>query len=258
MSKTVRVALLLALLVAVVVYAVHDVLSRRARNAWDHTLDVALVIVTEPNVDVSATAELRRRAPDLARTLSEELRRYRPSAPPPFGFVFYGPVPLEHPLPAAPEDGMVAAARYTWDLRSFTADVDARAGVPSRGFDSRIYLVVRPPSERAVVEGLSQHGGRVGVARAELDHETVDLALFVAAHELFHTLGADDHYGADGRVLLPDGLAEPDLVPTFPQRRAEIMARNRPTSATSEERPDSLAELGVGPRTAREIGWLSR
>jgi hypothetical protein len=254
----VRVALLLAVLVSVVVYAVHDVLSRRARNAWDHTLDVALVVVTEPNVDAIATAELRRRTPDLARTLGDELRRYRPGAPSPFGFVFYGPVPLEQSLPAAPGDGIADALRYTWDLRRFTADVDERAGVPSRGFDSRIYLVVRPASERAVVEGLSQHGGRVGVARAELDHETVDLALFVATHELFHTLGADDHYGADGRVLLPDGLADPDLVPTFPQRRAEIMARNRPTSASTEERPSSLAELGVGPRTAREIGWIAR
>jgi hypothetical protein len=103
---------------------------------------------------------------------------------------------------------------------------------------------------------MSEHGGRVGIARAELDHDTVDLSLFVAAHELFHTLGADDHYDADGRVRLPDGLAEPELVPLFPQRRAEIMARNRPVSATTEERPISLDELGVGPATAREIGWL--
>ena len=127
--------------------------------------------------------------------------------------------------------------------------------MPSRGFDARLYLVVKPPSDQALVEGMSEHGGRVGIARAELDHDTVDLALFVAAHELFHTLGAEDHYGADGRVRLPDGLAEPELVPLFPQRRAELMARNRPVSATAEERPSTLDELGVGPATAREVGW---
>jgi hypothetical protein len=254
--RALRLSVLFALLAAVVVYAVHDVRSRRARNEWRRTLDVALVVVTEPGVDASATAELRGHTPELARRLTAELRRYRPDAPAPFAFVVYGPVPLGRPLPTPSGEGLVADARYAWDLHGFTSDVDGRASVPSRGFDARLYLVVRPPTDQALVEGMSEHGGRVGIARAELDHDTVDLALFVAAHELFHTLGADDHYGADGRVRLPDGLAEPELVPSFPQRRAEIMARNRPVSATAEERLSTLEELGVGPATAREVGWM--
>jgi len=253
--RALRLAVLVALLAVVVVYAVHDVRSRRARNEWQRTLDVALVVVTEPGVDASATAELRGRTSELARQLAAELRRYRPGAPAPFAFVTYGPVPLGRPLPTRSGEGLVANARYAWDLRGFTTDLDGRAAVPSRGFDARLYLVLRPPTDQALVEGMSEHGGRVGIARAELDHDTVDLALFVAAHELFHTLGADDHYGADGRVRLPDGLAEPELVPLFPQRRAELMARNRPLSATVEERLSSLDELGVGPVTAREVGW---
>jgi hypothetical protein len=239
----------------VLVYAAHDVLARRSRTEWKRTLDVALVVVTEPGTDESATAELRSRTPELARRLTAEFRRFRPDAPAPFAFVHYGPVPLVHPVPVASGEGLAAAARYAWDLRGFTRDVDARAGVPTGGFDARLYLVVRRPTEHAVVEGASEQGGRVGIARAELDHETVDLALFVAAHELFHTLGASDHYGPDGRALVPDGLAEPALSPTFPQRKAELMARNRPVSASREERPESLDELGVGPSTAREIGW---
>jgi len=253
--RALRVGVLLAVLAAVVVYAVHDVRSRRARNEWQRTLDVALVIVCEPGVDAAAAAELRTRTPELARRLREEQARYRSAAPAPFAFVVYGPVPLEHSLPALGGEGLVDVARYAWDLRGFTHDVDERASVPSRGFDARLYLVVRPPTDQALVEGISEHGGRVGIARAELDHATVDVALFVAAHELFHTLGAEDHYGPDGRVRLPDGLADPGLVPRFPQPRAEIMARNRPVSATVEERPSTLDELGVGPSTAREIGW---
>ena len=253
--RALRIGVLLAVLAAVVVYAVHDVRSRRARNEWQRTLDVALVVVTEPGVDAGAAAELRSRTPELAQRLREELSRYRPAAPAPFAFVVYGPVPLGHALPALGGDGLVDAARYAWELRGFTHDVDERAAVPWRGFDARLYLVVRPPTDQALVEGMSEHGGRVGIARAELDHETVDVALFVAAHELFHTLGAEDHYGPDGRARLPDGLAEPGLVPLFPQQRAEIMARNRPVSATVEERPRALDELGVGPSTAREVGW---
>jgi hypothetical protein len=250
----VRVALLLAVLVVVLVYAAHDVYSRRARNAWRRTLDVAFVVVAEPGVEADAVDDLRRRVPDLADRLAVELARYRPGAPRPFAFTTYGPTPLAAALPV-PGDDLAGALRYAWDLHRFTRDIDGRAGIPSRGFDARLYLVLAPPSERAVVEGMSEEGGRVGIARAELDRGSVDIALFVAAHELFHTLGASDHYGPDGRVLVPDGLAEPDRDPTYPQAFAEIMARNRPLSPTNEARPESLAELAVGPSTAREIGW---
>ena len=252
-----RVLLLLSALAVVVLYAAHDVLSRRERNAWRRTLDVALVLVTEPGVDAGAVTALRRRAPELATRLARELRRYRADAPRPFEFVTYGPAPLEV-TPPEPGEGLLAAARYAWNLHRFTSDVDTRALVPSRGFDARLYLVLKPATERAVVEGMSEQGGRVAVARAELDPDTVDLALFVAAHELFHTLGAVDHYGANGFALVPDGLAEPDRAPLFPQQWAEVMARNRPLSAGREARPSSLDELAVGPSTAREIGWVSR
>jgi hypothetical protein len=252
-----RVAFLLAVLGIVALYAWHDRATRRERNEWRRTLDVALVVLTAPGVDQGSVDALRRRVPDLSRRLADELLRYKPGAPRPFDFTLYGPTELTEAPPEPGAESLTEAARYAWRLYQFTRDTDRRAGVPSRGFDSRIYLLVTPPSARAVVEGMSEHGGRVGVARTELDAESVDLALFVTAHELFHTLGALDHYGPDGRALFPDGLAEPDLVPQLPQRFAELMARNRPVSATSEERLTTLDELGVGPATAREIGWLT-
>ncbi len=141
--KSLRIALLLAVLAGVVVYAVHDILARRERNAWTRRLDVALVIVTEPGVDLSATAELRSRTSELSRRLAEELHRYRPDAPAPFAFVSYGPVPFGRALPSPASDSLLDAARYAWDLHRFTSDIDERASVPSRGFDSRLYLVVR-------------------------------------------------------------------------------------------------------------------
>jgi hypothetical protein len=250
----VRVTLLLCVLAVVVLYAVRDVLVRHARTEWRRPLDVAFVVVTQPGVDASAVAALRARVPDLAARLTSELHRYRPGAPAPFAFTLYGPTPLAEPLPV-PEDGLLGAVRYAYGLHRFTGDIDGRLGVPKRGFDARLYLVLGAPTDRAVVEGMSEHGGRIGVARAELDADAVDIALFVATHELFHTLGASDHYGPDGRALVPDGLAEPERSPLYPQEFAEVMARNRPVSPTSEERPESLAELAVGPSTAREVGW---
>jgi hypothetical protein len=106
------------------------------------------------------------------------------------------------------------------------------------------------------VEGEGQQGGRLGAVEVDLDGSMVDFALFVAAHELFHTLGATDKYDASGRTLMPAGLASPMLRPLFPQPCAEVMARNRPVGPGSEQPPDRLDELGVGPLTAREVGWL--
>jgi len=95
----------------------------------------------------------------------------------------------------------------------------------------------------------------VGVVTVDLDASTIDYALSVIAHELFHTLDATDEYEDTGRAKIPGGLAEPDLVPQFPQTHVEIMARTRPISPTKELSLDTLDELVVGPTTAREIGW---
>jgi hypothetical protein len=256
LGRSLRLLLLVGVLAIVLAYAAHDMTSRRARTSWTRTLDVAFVIVTQGAVDAEATRLLARRVPDLATRLAEELARYRPGAPKPFQFVVYGPRALDVPLPADAEEGLWGAARHAFALLRFTRAVDEELDVPARGFDTRLYVVVRPASERALVEGQSEHGGRVGLALVELDAETVDTALLVAAHELFHTLGASDRYGPDGRALVPDGLVEPDRTPLYPQPFAEVMARNRPVSPTEEVRLESLSELGVGRATAAELGWL--
>jgi len=252
----IRVGFLLGILVAVALYAWKDVHDRRERNEFARTLDIALVLVTDGALDPRDVELLKSRVPVLSERLGDAFRSYRQSELVPFSFAVSGPVPLEEPLPE-PADGLAGAARYAYQLHRFTRDVDARAGVPSRGFDSRIYLVLRSPSAFGLVEGMSEQGGRVGIALAELDASTVDLALFVAAHELFHTLGASDKYDASGRAIDPDGFAEPGRIPIFPQRYAELMARNRPVAPGRELRPESLDELWVGKKTAREIGWSS-
>jgi hypothetical protein len=250
-----RLFVLLSVLAGVIVYAWRDVSRRRERNEWQRTLDVAFVVVTDGDVDADAATTLMTRVPALASRMHEELRRYHPGALKPFAFTTFGPHALPAPVPGTP-DGAFGLVKHAYELHRFTSAVDEALHVPSRGFDARLYLVARPPTDQALVEGMSEHGGRIGLALAELDSETVDTALIVAAHELFHTLGASDRYGPDGRALVPFGLAEPSLEPLYPQRFAEIMARNRPLSPTTEARPVNLAEVRVGEATAREIGWV--
>ncbi|MGH7438900.1 MAG: hypothetical protein ACRENE_24705 [Polyangiaceae bacterium] len=130
--------------------------------------------------------------------------------------------------------------------------------IDASSFDSRIYVAAKAPADEddAMVEGESEEGGRIGAVRVELDGSMVDFALFVATHELFHTLGAADEYDpVTGHTLFPGGLADPARSPPLPQAFAEIMARNRPVGLGVEVPPESLDELAVGPETAKAIGW---
>ena len=77
----------------------------------------------------------------------------------------------------------------------------------------------------------------------------------VIAHELLHTVGAVDKYGAGGEPLFPQGYAEPKRS-SYPQRQAEIMAGRTPISSTESYMPEDLRSVVVGEQTAKEINWL--
>jgi hypothetical protein len=78
----------------------------------------------------------------------------------------------------------------------------------------------------------------------------------VIAHELLHTVGASDKYlpGTDA-PRFPDGYGDPNQVPLYPQRYAEIMAGRRMLSADRWQQAASLDEVLVGTATALEIRW---
>jgi len=77
----------------------------------------------------------------------------------------------------------------------------------------------------------------------------------VIAHELLHTVGATDKYNAMLQPVFPDGYAEPDNIPLFPQSQAEIMSAKIPLSADHSRMADSLDQCIIGDKTAIEINW---
>jgi hypothetical protein len=254
-----RVTVLLVILAGVLLYAWKDVHRRHARNDWRRTLSVGLVVVKVGPVDAGALRALRERAHALEDVLAAEARRVRgPGGPRPIDVEVLGPVEAATRPPMPEGDGVMDLVRYTWAKSRYAARIDEAVGPDVRGLDARIYLVARPPdgSGTNFVEGLSEQGGRAGFVEVNLDETMVDFALFVFAHELCHTLGATDKYDASGSTMIPEGLAEPDAVPRFPQRFAEVMARARVIGPGQEQAPGSLSELRVGPITAREIGWV--
>jgi hypothetical protein len=254
----VRVGLLLSILTMVSLWGLHDYAGRRERLDWQRPLEVALVLVQQGPLDAATLHAFRSRIPYLEQQLTREFSKYRQGTAAPIRFYVYGPVTgPSSPQPSESEklvDQLVQSVAR--QIHAFK--LDRLAHVPLLGMDSRIYIAARPPShdEKQFAEGFSEQGGRHGFVDVELDPTMVDLGLFVAVHELFHTLGASDKYTDRGTTVLPDGLANPNQQPLFPQEQADVMAHGRPLRPGVDDAPTVLRELGVGPATAREIRWL--
>ena len=78
----------------------------------------------------------------------------------------------------------------------------------------------------------------------------------VIAHELLHTVAADDLYSTQNRSpSFPDGYAAPDQQPRYPQTKAELMAMRIPITAELARPPRALEDTMIGDETAEQIGW---
>lgn len=78
----------------------------------------------------------------------------------------------------------------------------------------------------------------------------------VIAHEMLHTVGAIDKYQDWGGPIYPVGFANPERVPLFPQRNAEIMAGRIAVSHGQFYMAESLKSVIINEYTAAEINWL--
>jgi hypothetical protein len=253
-----RVAFLVSLLIATILYGVLDHRRRQARRAWHRPLDVALVLLQRGSLDAAALSEFQTRVDALEEVLEREFRRYGGQFRP-VHFEQFGPV-AERTLPPTPaaSPSFLEPLWFSLALRTFAKDNDAAVQLSHSDFDGKIYVrLSQPESERrSLVEGLGEDGGVVAVTRIELSLDSVDFGLFVITHELFHLLGANDRYDDTGQTLIPDGLGDPELDPLYPQSMAEVMARGRVIAPGREEPPGHLDQLRVGHTTAIEIGWL--
>jgi hypothetical protein len=98
-------------------------------------------------------------------------------------------------------------------------------------------------------------GGMIGIINGFAEKSYRGSNHVVIIHELMHTLGAKDKYGASGMPMHPGGYAEPYRTPLFPQTKAEIMSGRIPLSEHQSRMPESLAQVVVGSSTAAEINW---
>lgn len=128
---------------------------------------------------------------------------------------------------------------------------------PGANPDVKLFMLYHDPEHSpSLPHSVGLQKGLFGIVNVFADARMAGANDTVTAHELLHTLGATDKY-APGTNLprLPDGYAEPERQPLYPQHFAEVMAGRIPLSRTESEIPASLRQVVVGPATASEIGW---
>ena len=158
--------------------------------------------------------------------------------------------------PPQPPSGQSVLENIWWSLR-FRAWAWHR-GWTSDNVDGDVELFVSyydTATSNSLRHSVGLQGGLIGIINAFADRSYRGSNHVVIIHELMHTLGATDKYGAGNQPAHPEGYAEPFRNPLYPQRFAEIMGGRIPLSPQQSKMPESLAEVVVGVFTAAEINW---
>jgi hypothetical protein len=254
MWKILRIS---ALLVVLAVVGVQTWMDRVTTTDWDNTLWVGVFPVAADDGTVS-----KNYVHNLSRAEFASIEAFFASEAARAGVPLTVPVRVElYPppdeMPPVLERGASAVSAAWWSLKMRwyarrASDVPGRA--PAH---IRVFVLYHDPAVSDVLpHSLGLQKGLVGVVNAFADPNMRGSNAVVIAHEVLHTLGATDKYDpATDAPVFPDGFAEPDRAPRYPQRFTEIMAGKRPISDREQEMPTSLSSVLIGDATAAEIGW---
>jgi len=253
--KSFRIVVLLVILLLVV----HHQVSDRARIAsWKNPLFVAVYPV---NADDSESAErfigqLKERDFDvIERFMQREAKRYGAGIDRPV-YVQLGAPVMESPPPPPIGGNFVQRASWIARMRWWRWRFDAQ------GMDPDIIVLARffdPSGRQALPHSTGIEQIRIAIANLFASNAMRGGNNVVLTHELLHTVGASDKYDlSSGLPYYPHGFARPDQRPLYPQPLAALMAGRIPLGKNEARQAESLAQVIVGPETAREIGWASR
>jgi hypothetical protein len=254
MFKAVRVTILLFILV--IVGGVTWVTKYRALK-WDKTLDVVIYPINADKSDVSRayiTSLQRETFQPIATMMQDEAKRY--------GVVIDEPVrvwlaPELDAIPPSPPAGGNIFSIMTWSLklRYWASQNDHFERTKP---NIRLFALFHDPARTPVLaHSLGLEKGMLGVANVFASRRQAGSNNVVLAHEMLHTLGATDKYDLQTTLpIFPDGYAEPNKNPRYPQELAELMSGRIPVNEKRAEIPDDLTQCTVGAATARELRWL--
>jgi hypothetical protein len=256
MWRALRITFLSLVLVVVAGQALID---RYTTTSWKRTVYVGAFPVSADGSPVTRDylAQLDQgRIDEVSDFVTSEARRYGVGVDEPIELHLY---PTIASPPPALDPGANVLTRIIWSLRLRYYRHRMVAGAFPRP-QIALFLVYHDPAlASSLPHSAGLQRGLTAVVHVFASRSQEAQNRIVMAHELLHTFGAKDHYDrATGLPNYPDGFADPQLSPLYPQQLAEIMAVKTPLSPTDARMPDGLQEERVGVATAAEIGWVKR
>ena len=253
MFRRLRIAVLLSVLAFV---AAAEFLAARRSTDWDETLWVNVYPVAadgadsaRAHVDTVSSAEFT----DLERFFAEQARVRGLPLDMPFK-LNVSKVAIAPPPSLAPDPSALDA--LVWSLRMRWIAARLEWSNPAPDADIVVLAVFHDDTSAVLDRSRALEKGLIVVANLFASNGAREQNQVVLAHELLHTLGATDKYDPrTNQPLYPEGYADPDARPRFPQTRAELMAGRIPRSETEAVIPASLRAVVIGAATAHEIGW---
>lgn len=252
MWKKIRVAILLFILATVA----HRTWLEGHDVQWKDSLYVAVYPVNADG-DNSTSAYIKTlnesQFEDVESYFAEEAERYGLPINKPFKLRLGQEVKTLPPKPPT-TGGILNVVLWSLKFRIWAWNNSPKVSVPPA---IKLYLLLYNPKQNAVLShSTALSKGRVGIVNLFGDKSYNKQNNVILAHELLHTVGASDKYDlASTLPAYPEGYAEPDKTPLYPQDFAELMGGRIPISEAKAEIPKSLAFTLVGELSAHEIGW---
>jgi hypothetical protein len=252
MFKAVRITVLLLVLFFV---AVNTWLSQSRSTDWNNSLWVKIYPINADGSDASAEFIANLKTDDFAAIeafIDRETTRYGKSLDRPLRMEL-GRLVKDQPPVIESGAGVFSVMLWSLKLRWWASSA---AGEQDRiEPDVRIFVRYhRPDGAFRLENSVGLQKGMVGIVNARAGRRQQGSNNVIIAHEFLHTLGATDKYDlASGQPIPPDGLAEPERKPLYPQRYAEIMGGRIALARDDAIVPESLKFAVIGSLTASEI-----
>lgn len=232
-------------------------LTRTRSVEWKESLRVAVYPIVADGSTVTTAYVDGLRQEDftgIETFFTEEAQRYGMALRQPVEMLLAPRITAVPPAPPR-QAGAFDAMVWTLSMRWWAWRNDELRGPRPQ---VRVFvLYFDPKTHPRLAHSVGVQQGLIGRINAFADAEMTPTNNVIIAHELLHTLGATDKYDlATSLPAHPDGYAEPEADPLYPQRFAELMGGRIPLSPQRAEIPESLAQVMVGRATAREIKWL--
>ena len=252
MFKAIRISILLFILL----FAVLSTFLTQARSTdWNNSLWIKIYPINADGSAEAAKYVAGLKSSDFAGIesfLERETERYSKDITRPVR-IELGQEVTEQPPQLEQQPNAFSVMLWSLKMRWWSSTVtDDQDRIDP---DVRIFVRYHEPNTAVVLEdSVGLQKGMVGIVNGYASRRSRGTNNVIIAHEFLHTLGATDKYSlGSGQPIVPDGLGEPERIPLYPQRYAEIMGGRIAESEHSAYIPKNLKYAVIGSLTATEI-----